>query len=218
MKKKLIALALLSSILTLTACNNDKGVTSTPNEQPISTKEQSPESTTAEQNDSISTKKASIQSNLPFDELYPDPTIRKYAEKFIGIKASDFTLKNAEGKDVSLSDFKGKNVILEMAQTTCHVCQDAQPKLNEFKKANPDLEIIQVFNEPLEPVNDFLKSTNSTESIHTLHGDAYEVFNDYEVEFVPILLFIDKEGMIQLIHVGQIDIDYLKLNTDLAFS
>lgn len=216
--------AFISSIVALSACNNGADVNKLKTgddgakvEQKENGTTSSTSTTSSKQEDSATTEQSSIQSNLPLDKMYPDPEVRNYAERFIGVEAPDFTLQNVDGESVSLSDYKGQNVILEMAQTTCHVCLDTQPKLNEFKKTNPDITVVQVFNEPTEAVKGFLDKTNSTDTKHSLVGDANKVFSDYEVKFVPILLFIDKEGTIKVIHVGQLEQDVLKLYSELAF-
>jgi peroxiredoxin len=219
MKKKWILVAFLSSMVALTACTHTEKVSESPKpkeEQGVKVEEKKTES--KESTTTVSTKKASIQSKIPFNDLYPDPEVRKYAEKFIGIEAPDFTLKNTDGKSISLSDFKGKNVIVEMAETTCSACQNSQPKLNEFQKANSDVVFIQVFNEPADTVKGYLSSYKITDTERVLVGDANKVFSDYEVSYVPTLLFVDKEGVIKLVHVGQVeDQDVLKLYTELAF-
>ncbi len=50
------------------------------------------------------------------------------------IEAPAFTLKNPEGKDVSLSDFRGKWVIIDFWGTWCPWCIKGFPALNEAYK------------------------------------------------------------------------------------
>lgn len=59
--------------------------------------------------------------------------------------APGFTLKNLEGKDVSLSEFKGKWVILDFWGSWCIWCIKGFPELKEaYAKYAPELEIIGI--------------------------------------------------------------------------
>ncbi|MBI3008883.1 MAG: TlpA family protein disulfide reductase, partial [Candidatus Omnitrophica bacterium] len=60
--------------------------------------------------------------------------------------ASDFVLKDLEGKDVKLSDFKGKVMILDFWATWCPPCRKEIPHFKELydKYKSQGLEIIGV--------------------------------------------------------------------------
>lgn len=59
--------------------------------------------------------------------------------------APNFTLKNLDGKDVSLTDFKGKWVILDFWGSWCRWCIKGIPEMKEaYAKYAPKLEIIGV--------------------------------------------------------------------------
>lgn len=210
MKKTWIIIGILSSVLALTGCS-DGG-----NEK------EKESDTTVEQTENtskaISPEQASYQEKIPFDNLYgSNKEIREYAEKMIGTKAPDFTINNVNGEAVSLSNFKGKNVILEMAQTTCGACIMTQPTATAFSEENPDVVVIQVFIDSTEAVNKFLKEHGGDHPETTL-VDGYDVFMEYQANSTPTLLFIDKDGMIRLTHIGSLtDMEVMKTFTDLSF-
>ncbi len=59
--------------------------------------------------------------------------------------APNFTLKNLDGKDVSLSDFRGKWVIIDFWGSWCRWCIKGIPEMKEaYAKYAPKLEIIGV--------------------------------------------------------------------------
>lgn len=61
------------------------------------------------------------------------------------VDAPNFTLKDLEGKDVSLSDFKGKWVILDFWGSWCIWCIKGFPELKEaYEKYNNELVIIGI--------------------------------------------------------------------------
>lgn len=222
MKKKWLFASLLTAMVVLSACNDVDGLLLTDEasiELAKSTK--MPQETTnpsTEKPAELTPEQVAVQAKIPFEQLYPDPTIRAYAESMIGIKAPLFTLKNVNGESVSLTDFKGKDIILEIASTGCHVCLDSQPKLNEFQNANPDIPLIQVFLESQKEVETFLTNTNSTHKDTALVDGSLAVMENYEVKFTPILLYINAEGTITFLHVGQIqDQETLQLFTKMAF-
>lgn len=210
MKKTWIIIGILSSALALTGCSD--GENDKEKESDIKT-EQTQNTSTA-----ISPEQASYQEKIPFDDLYgTDEKVREYAEKMIGIKAPDFTINNVNGEPVSLNDFKGKNVILEMAQTTCGACIMTQPTVASFSVENPDIVVIQVFNDSTDAVNKFLKEHGGNHPETTL-VDGYDAFMEYQTQFTPTILFIDKDGVIRLTHIGSLaDSEVMKTFTDLSF-
>ena len=58
----------------------------------------------------------------------------KYGAELLtkGTQAPGFTLKDPDGRDVSLSDFAGKYVVLDFWATWCPDCREDIPKLKEL--------------------------------------------------------------------------------------
>jgi thiol-disulfide isomerase/thioredoxin len=54
------------------------------------------------------------------------------SDKIVNSKAPDFTLKDLNGKTVSLSAFKGKVVLLNFFATWCPPCRAEMPALNKL--------------------------------------------------------------------------------------
>ncbi len=55
-----------------------------------------------------------------------------------GAPASDFTLRNIDGNEVSLSDFKGQVVVLSFWATWCGPCKEEMPHLEALYKEHKD--------------------------------------------------------------------------------
>ncbi len=82
------------------------------------------------------------------------------SDKIINSKAPDFTLKDLNGKTVSLSAFKGKVVLLNFFATWCPPCRAEMPALNKlYHTLKPrGLEVVAVSTDrSINDIKDFLE-------------------------------------------------------------
>jgi peroxiredoxin len=135
-------------------------------------------------------------------------TAEGYAEEIItpqsepkaaneGGPAPDFTLKDINGKDVTLSKLKGKVVVLDFWGTWCHWCVKAMPKLQNvhehFKGKNVVvLGISCSEREGADPKKFMIDNKVTYNSV--LLGD--QVAQSYGVTGFPTLYVIGKDGNI----------------------
>ena len=132
--------------------------------------------------------------------------------------ASDFNLKDSNGRPVRLSDFKGKVVLLNFWATWCGPCKLEIPWFVEFEQKYKDrgLAIIGVSldEDGWESVKPFLAEQKvnyrvvvGTEAVSTAYGG---------VESLPTTYLIDRDGKIAATHVGLVSKgDYEKEIVDL---
>ncbi|WPS85489.1 TlpA family protein disulfide reductase (plasmid) [Brevibacillus halotolerans] len=215
MLNKTLIIGTMISIIALTGCST--GQSTNVKTESESTKQVSV--STSSQTESTEAYNTATTSKIDFDTLFPSKEIRDYAKGVIGLKAPDFKLTNLEGKEVQLSDFKGKDLIIEVVQTTCSACIQAQPEMDKFKQEHPDIPLVQVF--PMEnivTIRDFLKNLNSPEHSNVLTGESGNTFvRDYKTKWTPTLYFVNKEGVISFLHVGNTDSNSIADMTKLAF-
>ncbi len=124
-----------------------------------------------------------------------------------GSPAPDFEWPE-NGSSVSLSSYRGdKPVFVNFWATWCPPCKAEMPEIeNIYNTHRNDLEIIGVSMGPRDwpqLVLDFVNKT--TYSWKFIHDGDYGIATRYQVVSIPSSFFIDKNGVIQAIHVGQMD-------------
>lgn len=128
----------------------------------------------------------------------------------VGQPAPEFTLKDQNGKEVSLSDYKGKIVVLEWFNDVCPYVVKFYPeskgKMNEFARAAQEKDVVWLA----------INSTRSSTSEHNakvakdwhidrplLDDATTEVAKQYGATNTPHMYVIDTEGKIA--YKGAID-------------
>lgn len=140
-----------------------------------------------------------------YTKVYKDTltsTFNYYKHVNSGIKAPEFTLKNENGKSVSLSEFKGKVVYLDFWGISCAPC------LNDIKTDIPALHLryksqAAVFINICVDSNEgkWKNSLNELkmEGINLLAEGftTNQVCKDYNIDAIPHYLVIDKNGYLK---------------------
>jgi thiol-disulfide isomerase/thioredoxin len=114
-----------------------------------------------------------------------------------GQAAPAFTLKNLEGKDVSLRDFIGKVVYIDFWASWCLPCIIENKKAKNLKPlyANKDVVFLYIARDKSESVWKDAIAQQEIEGIHLL-GGGLPVFDVYQADGVPKYVLISKDGKI----------------------
>lgn len=119
---------------------------------------------------------------------------------------TDFTLKDAEGGNVTLSDLKGKVVLLNFWATWCEGCKTEIPWLIEFEHKYRDKGLAVV------GVSEDSDGWNSVKPYLREAGVDYAVVVDdgsvaqrYSLLNMPATYLIDRDGKVSAASVGIID-------------
>lgn len=123
------------------------------------------------------------------------------------VDAPKFTLKNLEGKNVSLSDFKGKWVILDFWGGWCPWCIKGFPALKDaYEQYKPELEIIGV--DCNESEDAWKKAVAKYElpwvQVYNPGADkGCNILAEYGVQGFPTKVIVNPEGKVANITVGE---------------
>jgi peroxiredoxin len=122
----------------------------------------------------------------------------------VGFPAPDFELDTISGEKVRLSDLRGSTVIINFWATWCEPCKAEMPLFQErFTRYTPKLRVLAVnFEEPENDVKAFIDKLGLTFDILLDPRAAAQEL--YKVHGYPTTYFVDRDGIIQVQHMGTI--------------
>ncbi|HEY8343077.1 MAG TPA: thiol-disulfide oxidoreductase ResA [Calditerricola sp.] len=124
-----------------------------------------------------------------------------------GKAAPDFTLQTVDGKPLTLSDLRGQAVVLNFWATWCPPCRREMPALQAAYEAYREKGVVVVgvnFGESRATVRGFLSRHGVTFPV-VLDQDQNITTKVYGVKTFPTTVLIDSRGMVQAIHVGELN-------------
>lgn len=129
-----------------------------------------------------------------------------------GVIAPNFTLKDRQGKEISLSDIKGKIILLDFWGSWCSPCRQTHPHLRELyaEYKNKGFEIFGVANERGNPEEHYKKWTSALDQdqmtwvnvLSETKKDQASVASTYSINAYPTKILIDRNGKILKKFVG----------------
>src|SRR3954470_304855 len=117
----------------------------------------------------------------------------------------DFTMKDANGRNVSLSEYRGKVIVLDFWATWCGPCKVEIPHFIEFqdKYGKDGLQIVGIsLDDPLDKLAPYAREMkmNYTVLQGLGHDDVQDAFGP--ILGIPITHMISRDGKICATHAG----------------
>jgi peroxiredoxin len=138
---------------------------------------------------------------------YDAPSPYAVDKLVMGKKAPEFTLKNMEGKPVSLSSYKGRATLLFFWASWCPTSSEEFISLNKLYSMYKDrgLVILAISTDKSVSAAKAFLSRNPA-SFQTMHDEKLYVSKTlYKAFMIPMVFFIDKNGLVVKKQFGQQD-------------
>lgn len=128
----------------------------------------------------------------------------------IGKKAIDFEVELLSGEKVKLSDYSGKPVFLNFWATWCGPCVREMPDIEKVKTEYGDKLVVLAINggELKEDVEAFISKKGFTFNIGV--NERGDILEKYDSMYIPLSVFIDKDGVIRERKVGALSYEDMK--------
>lgn len=139
-----------------------------------------------------------------FGELGGGAGSKPESSPLLGKPAPKVQLKLLDGGNFQLEDHHDKEVVMmDFWATWCPPCVQELPILADVAKAYKDKGVaFRAINEQEQPakIRDFLKSKNL--DITVALDSAGEIGKAYGADAIPMLVLIDKKGIVKSVHIG----------------
>ena len=137
-----------------------------------------------------------------------------YGRATIGAIAPDVSLEALDGHKLTLSSYGGRPLVVNFFATWCGPCKAELPLIESryVRLAPRGLAVLGVDEqERADQVRDFARAQGVTYPVVIDQGPAMEAYGG---EAIPTSLFIDRKGVLQAVHIGEMNADIL--DADLA--
>ena len=120
----------------------------------------------------------------------------------VGEKAPDFSLRDTNGKQVSLSDFSGKVVILDFFASWCPPCRQEIPDFIALEKAYSDkgFSMVGVALVSAQDAKDFAGKYGINYPVLIDDGKVSDAYGP--IRSIPTTFVLDKSGKIAKLYIG----------------
>lgn len=128
----------------------------------------------------------------------------------VGTQSPDVTLRTMESETIKLSErTNGKATILNFWATWCVPCVVELPELTAAAQRHPNMQVLAINQqEEVERVRAFVTEENITLPI--LLDPTGETQRAFRVRGLPTSVFVNKDGKITAIHIGQLTHDSIE--------
>ncbi|HEY1492940.1 MAG TPA: TlpA disulfide reductase family protein [Candidatus Solibacter sp.] len=123
--------------------------------------------------------------------------------ELLGKAAPEFALKDVDGREVTLASLRGKPVLLDFWATWCEPCRQATPHIQGLHDRFKDKGLMVLgidTNEAAETARKYFVDDKYT--FANLLGSGNDVIKNYGANGIPLVVLIDKGGVVRYVHRG----------------
>jgi peroxiredoxin len=123
-----------------------------------------------------------------------------------GERAPSWSLPSLPGPSVSLASLHGKAVYLNFFATWCHGCNEEVPDINatQQKYRARGLQVVGV--DVAENARKAAEFRNEHHLVYPIVIDDGTLRREYDVNGLPVQVFIDRSGTVRRVSVGQLSL------------
>ncbi|ORE99199.1 TlpA disulfide reductase family protein [Aurantimonas sp. 22II-16-19i] len=130
------------------------------------------------------------------------------------IAAPPATMTTLQGSEVQLADFEGRPVVVNLWATWCPPCRREMPTLMQTAKERTDIAFVLANQgEGAGAITRFL-GTAGLAADHVALDQEMALARHYGVQGFPVTLFLDRRGILQNMHFGEISPEALNAAID----
>ncbi len=121
----------------------------------------------------------------------------------LGKAAPEFTLPDVDGREITLASLRGKPILLDFWATWCEPCRAATPHIQALHDQYKDKSLMVLgidTNEPAETARKYFVEQKYT--FANLLGSGSDVIRNYGANGIPLVILIDKDGVVRYVHRG----------------
>lgn len=159
------------------------------------------------------TGSASLETDLPAQTSSAGQEGPQESEE-VDYSAPDFTVVDADGKEVKLSDFFGKPIVLNFWASWCYYCKEEMPDFDAAYKNNPDITFLMVNvtdgrSETLESAQKYVEDAGYSFPVY--YDTELDAASTYGASGLPMTVFIGADGNLVTYATGMLSADNLAL-------
>ena len=125
------------------------------------------------------------------------------AAQSLGVRAPDFVLKSFAGENLRLSEYRGEVVMLSFWASWCSDCREQLTEINDIHGAyaQTGLRSLTVsMDTNRRDTNEMIAELGM--GFPVLHDEGREVSRLYDIESLPLVVLIDREGIVREVIEG----------------
>ena len=126
-----------------------------------------------------------------------------YAAQVLSGKATDFTLKSRDGKNIKLSELRGQVVMINFWASWCGPCRQEMPLLEALHKKYSALGFTLLgvnVEQDSSKANAYLRDISV--SFPILFDTKNSVSKAYKISAMPSTVMVDRDGNLRYLHHG----------------